>query len=599
MLTALARFAHHLAHRRRALAALFALGLVGAAVSLSTPLIGMAFVDAVVTRGDFAIIPSIAAALVVLSVADVALATLAGRVHARLSAAVLTDLRAELFARCVDAPLERMELLRHGDLLTRFGTDIARIEALLVDGALGALQNGLFLAVAASITFALSPTLALWSFAGVLLALAAAALFRHPIDRRSRRVRDAMTDLSHFLSERLSALRAIRMHRTGREEKARLAQRSETLAGEVVGYHVVEAVASGVPGLALTLALAWLYIAGGRLLESGTITLGTFIAFVLYQGRLFAPANGLVALVRQLQEARIAVERVAEVLAPDSATSDVISSEARNPLLRTGDEQPIARATKHRPCNDMRRHGARTLTREHGAMALERVTFAYADKPPVFRGVDLRIEHGERVALFGASGAGKSTLVHLLFGLREPHGGRVWIDGGSPHDARCAEQLGYAGAEPFLLHATVDDNLRYGNPGASRSDVERAATLALAHGFIDALPAGYATIVGGRGLALSDGQRQRLGLARLFLRDSRVIVLDEAFSALDVDTEIVIRRNLWSAFADRTTLVISHRPLALPDFDRLLVLRDGRFVEITADDAGSLLHPLERVATAA
>jgi ABC-type bacteriocin/lantibiotic exporter with double-glycine peptidase domain len=206
----------------------------------------------------------------------------------------------------------------------------------------------------------------------------------------------------------------------------------------------------------------------------------------------------------------------------------------------------------------------------------------------------LRIAPGERLALFGASGSGKSTLVHLLFGLRAPIEGHVWIDGGSPLDPRHAAMLGYAGAEPMLLHASVEDNLRYGNPGACREDIERAATLADAHAFIEALPAGYATIIGGRGLALSDGQRQRLGLARLFLRNPRIVVLDEAFSALDIDTELRIRRNLWSAFPERTALVVSHRPVGLSDYDRVLMLRGGRFVALAPDERRALAFAAEQ-----
>jgi ABC-type multidrug transport system fused ATPase/permease subunit len=571
VLSALAPFAHHLARRRGALAGLFVLGLAGAAVTLATPLLGMAFVDSVASRADYAAIPAIAAGLVALALADVALATLAGRVHARLSAGVLADLRGDLFDRCVGAPLERLEPLRHGELLTRFGTDLARVETLLVDGLLGALQNALFLAVAAAITFSLSPPLALWSFAGVLLALGAAALFRRPIDERSRRVRDAMAELSHFLSERLSALRMIRLHRAQHEERRRLAGCNERLADEVVAYHALDAIATGVPGLALTVALAWIYVAGGRLLETGAITLGTFVAFVLYQGRLFAPASGLVALVRQWQEARVAVERVSELLAPDAAALTVCESGV-----------PVRRATQPSTDGD--------------AIALERVSFGYAGKPLVFDRVDLRIRQGERVALLGASGAGKSTLVHLLFGLREPHAGRVLIDGAPAQDASSAEALGYAGAEPFLLHASVDENLRYGNPGAARSDVERAAALAEADAFVGALPAGYATVVGGRGHALSDGQRQRLGLARLFLRNPRILVLDEAFSALDAGTEARIRDNLWRAFADRTVLVVTHRSAGLADFDRVLALRGGRFVALSPGELP--IAPVSRLAVA-
>ena len=297
--------------------------------------------------------------------------------------------------------------------------------------------------------FGLSPTLALWSFAGVLLALLATSAFRRPVEARTRRVREAMADLSHFLAERLAALRAIRFHRAEREEQRRLAAANERLNREVVGFQVLDSMSTGVPGLLLTLALAWIYVAGGSLLEAGTISLGTFVAFVLYQGRLFGPAQGLLGLVRSLQEARVSLARVAEVLGPDD---------------RHGEP----------------RTGAPTAVIDERGIVLQDVTFAYAGKPPVLRGVDLRIAPGERVALFGASGAGKSTLVQLIFGLREPGIGSVRIDGRSACErGRGGDRdvLGYAGAEPFLLHASVEENLRYGNPAATREDLARALAL--------------------------------------------------------------------------------------------------------------------------
>jgi ABC-type multidrug transport system fused ATPase/permease subunit len=545
----LRRYAHHLRGKRGTLAMLFVLGLAGAAVSLSTPLLGKAFVDAVASRRDFAAVPMIGLGLFALAVLDFALATLSQRIHARLSADVLGTMRAALFERCLVGPIDKLETFRHGDLLTRFGADVPRIQSLLVDGILGTIQNVLFLGVAAAITCSLSPTLALWSFFGVALALLATTAFRPGVEERTRRVRDAMVDLSHFLSERLFALRAILFHRAQNEERERLAAANERLNGEVVRLQIFDAVATGAPGLLLALATAWIYVIGGRLLEAGTVSLGTFVAFVLYQGRLFGPAQGLLGLVRNVQSARVSLARVAEILGPDETRA-----------------LPTATAA------------APALGRD--AIALHGVTFAYAGKTPIFEGVNLRVRRSERVMLFGASGTGKSTLVQLIFGLRHAAAGAVLIDGRPAHDDCVSLQrgvLGYAGAEPFLLHATVDENLRYGNPAARREHVERAAELAEASTFIAALPDGYGTVIGGRGLALSDGQRQRLGLARLFLSDPKILVLDEAFSALDLGTEARVRKHLWEVFPDRTVLFISHRPIGLEDFDRILLLHNGRF----------------------
>jgi ABC-type multidrug transport system fused ATPase/permease subunit len=552
---ALLRFAHHLSGRQRTLAAIFALGLAGSAVALSTPLLGKAFVDGVALRGDYASIPAIAAALVALAVVDLALSMVSARVHARLSAAVLGELRASLFERCLEGPLGALERFRHGDLLTRFGSDVPRIQALLVDGLLGGMQNLLFLAVAAAIMLALSPALALWSFLGVALALVASLAFRRTVERRSGRIRAAMVDLSQFLSERLSGLRAIRLHACEAGEKAQLGRASERLNREVIAFQSTSVLATGAPGMLLTIALAWVYLAGGRLLEAGTISLGTFVAFVLYQGRLFAPAHALLGLMRSLHEASVSLDRVTELL------------DAGEPPPRISAVPPHSGPTR-------------------AVVAVDDVTFAYPGKPPVLQRASLALRAGERVAVFGASGAGKSTLVQLVFGLRVPATGTVLVDGRPAHLRGCSGRaLGYAGADPFLLHASVEENVRYGNAAVTRERVEAALALADADRFVSELPQGYATIVGGRGLALSDGQRQRLGLARLFLRDPDVLVLDEAFSALDLETESRIRKRLWQAFAGRTALVITHRPVALHEFDRILFLRDGR---LDAVDAGAL-----------
>jgi len=185
--------------------------------------------------------------------------------------------------------------------------------------------------------------------------------------------------------------------------------------------------------------------------------------------------------------------------------------------------------------------------------------------------------------LFGASGVGKSTLIQLIFGLREAQSGHVNIAMGNPSTST-RELLGYATAEPFLLHASVSENLCYGNPGTAPEAMLDAARLAEAQQFILTLPEGFETVIGGRGHSLSDGQRQRLGLARLFLASPRVLVLDEAFSALDPDTEKRVRANLFNAFADRAILAISHRLGGLDQYDRLMLMNDGCVRQVSAQE---------------
>jgi ABC-type bacteriocin/lantibiotic exporter with double-glycine peptidase domain len=553
MLTALGLFTRHLKGKGALIAALLLLGLAGAATSLATPLIGKTFIDSIVVKGNFSRLPYLALMLLALAGADLLLGVGTRLVHARLSAGVLVEMRDRLFAQCLHAPLAELERFRHGDLLSRFGADIPKIQTLLVDGVLGVMQNLLFLAVAAVILLRLSPALALRSFLGLLVALLFTAAFRTPVERGTRLVRDAMVDLSHFLSERLGALRAIRFHAAQEADQASFAACNARLVRSFLRFQALDAAASGVPSLTLTVALAWIYLLGGRLIADGSISPGTFVAFILYQGRLVSPAMGLLGLVRNLQEARVSLERVAEVLTSEAAPVSVMGRDG---------------------------HGA-------GGIDLEQVGFAYSGGTAVLDGVNLRVAEGERVAVFGSSGAGKSTLVQILFGLRTPHQGRVIL--GRVDSAAGEPRLGYAGSEPFLLHATVAQNLCYGNSSCTEARMQTAAGIAEAHRFISELPSGYDTVIGGRGLALSDGQRQRLGLARLILQDPDILVLDEAFSALDPETEAKVRRNLFHGFSGRTFLVISHRLQGLDDFDRLYLMEGGRLFQVDAEELGEKL----------
>ncbi|MEE8495822.1 MAG: ABC transporter ATP-binding protein [Xanthomonadales bacterium] len=551
-------FTGHLRQRKKTLLALFLLGLVGSAAALSTPLIGKAFIDAVVERNDYGVIPVIAAALVVLALADVLIGFVSRMVHAKLSAGVLVEIRQRLFRHCLYAQIEGVEHFRHGDLLSRFGSDIPNIQALLVDGVIGFLHNVLFLLLSAAILIYLSPVLALWSYLGLALALVLTAAFRGPIERGTRGIREKMADLSHFLAERLGALRGIRFHRAETQELETFRDLNEQLVQLVLRFQVTQSAASQLPGLALSISLAWIYLLGGNQLESGAISLGTFVAFVLYQGRLYGPASGLLGWVRTLQEARVSLERVAEILGDEEASGWADSTQAD---IGAADAQ--------------------------AAICLENVTFNYKQAVPVLNGLNLRVARGEKVAVFGTSGAGKSTLVQLLFGLRKPHIGRVRVGTCSRaghKDRPIHDTLGYASSDPFLLHASVRENLSYGNPNVTTEKMLEAARLAEANKFILSLPEGFDTVIGGRGQSLSDGQRQRLGLARLFLADPDVLVLDEAFSAMDPETESRVRANLFSAFADRAVLAISHRLSGLQQFDRLLLLQEGQLHPVSPQE---------------
>ncbi len=546
MLTGLGLFTRHLRGKGALIAAMLLLGLAAAASSLASPLIGKVFIDSVVGERNFALVPQLALAVIGLAVADLILSACIRQVHTRLSARVLVEIRERLFAQCMHAPLAQIERFRHGDLLSRFGSDIPKIQTLLVDGVLGFFQQVLFLAVAALVLLHLSVPLALWSFAGIFVALVITAGFRAPVERGTRVVRDAMVDLSHFLTERLGALRAVRLHQAQKHDQQAFAGYNNVLVDRLLNFQALNSAASGFPMLTLSASLAWIYLLGGGLIESNAISLGTFVAFVLYQGRLVSPAMGLLGLLRNIQEARVSLERVVEVLAFEDTDTVEPDSAGLKP----------------------------------GEIVIENVSFAYAGSPNVLNRASLRVSPGEHIAIFGASGSGKSTLVQILFGLRAANQGRVAL-GAAGNTAKA--RLGYAGSEPFLLHATIAENLRYGHQDISDEDMQKAASLAEAHEFISLLPETYQTVIGGKGLALSDGQRQRIGLTRLILHNPAIVVLDEAYSALDPDTEAKVSRKLFSHFHDRTFIVIAHRLHSPEAFDRMYLMEDGALRQVDRD----------------
>jgi len=229
------------------------------------------------------------------------------------------------------------------------------------------------------------------------------------------------------------------------------------------------------------------------------------------------------------------------------------------------------------------RPGAVPLSRVRGDVCFDDVALAYDRDRPILRGVSLKVEAGQTIALVGPTGAGKSTLVSLVPRFLDPTGGRVLIDGCDIRDAQLASlrrQVALVLQEPFLFPLTIADNIAYGRYGASRADVEAAARAANAHPFISRLPQGYETVIGERGATLSGGERQRIAIARALLREAPILILDEPTSALDADTEASIMDPLRKLMQGRTTFIIAHRLATIRYADTIVVLREGTIAEI-------------------
>ena len=386
-------------------------------------------------------------------------------------------------------------------------------------------------------------------------------------------------EVVQMVDEGLNGVRVVKAFGQERRELRRVADGAQVLYGsqmrEVRLQSRFQPVLQAMPALGQVAILAL----GGWMTMRGQISLGTFLAFSTYMAQLVSPAQRLANVITVAQQARAGVERIFQLLDLEPAIAD--------------------------------RPGAHELTDARGAVTFTDVHFGYADDEPVLDGFDLTIEAGERVALVGPSGCGKSTALMLLSRFHDPQSGAVLVDG---HDVReltlhsLRQQVGIAFEDSFLFSESVRDNIAYARPEATlEAEVVAAAQAAGAHGFIEALPRGYDTLVGERGLSLSGGQRQRVALARALLYDPRILVLDDATSAVDATTEERIHASLRELMADRTTLLIAHRRSTLHLADRIVVMDGGRVVaQGTHEDLierselyRSLLSGLEQEAAAA
>jgi ATP-binding cassette subfamily B protein len=368
---------------------------------------------------------------------------------------------------------------------------------------------------------------------------------------RTKELQEAWADAATLAEETVSGIRVVKGLGAGDALAARFRRRSDDIVQRALGIAALDAVFLPVLELLPLLGLLAVLWFGGHRVIAGDLSLGSFVAFNAYVVMLVWPFRILGQRVSTLQKALAAGARIAEVL----------ETEPRLVERRNAPKLPYPLS---------------------GAIRLENVRFGHEGDKPILDGLDLEVAAGESVALVGSTGSGKSTVAGLLARLYDPDGGCVLLDGHDLRDVRLADvrrAVALVFEETFLFTDTVRENIRFGGPGASDADVERAAVLAGAADFIADLPDGFETVLGERGFSLSGGQRQRIAIARAIVADPAVLVLDDATSAVDATKEHEIREALATLMKGRTTLVIAHRPATIALADRVAVLEDGRIVE--------------------
>ncbi len=434
--------------------------------------------------------------------------------------------------------------------MSRINGDIGEIQRVISEAALA--WFGQVVALVGTVVWlvVLDWRLFLVGLATLPPSLWALVRYRSRLEDRVRVLRERSADIGTFLIETLQGMRTVVGSNAQQREVARFRSKNDSFVRALLSMRLFTYLAGGLPGLLLSAGTAVVFLYGGWRVVSGLTTLGTFVAFMAYQMRLMAPVQGLMGIYTNLATARASLVRVQELLdtAPDV-------DEAARPL---------------------------PLPECEGRISLEGVRMGYGRGGEVLDGIDLEIPAGQVVAIVGASGSGKSTLADLLARLLDPDGGRIELDGRDLRELPLQDvrrHVGVVEQDPFIFHASVADNVRYARPEATDGEIHAALEAAGLGGLVRSMPDGPATVVGERGRELSAGERQRLAIARAFLTNPAVLVLDEATGALDPSSEAAVLAGYDRVMRGRTTVVITHRLDLARQAERVVVVEAGRIAE--------------------
>jgi ATP-binding cassette subfamily B protein len=467
-----------------------------------------------------------------------------------LSQALQHDLRLDAYGHMQDLDMAWFEDASTGTLVAILNDDVNQLERFLDGGANALIQVVTSIIAVGAVFFYISPQIALMAFTPVPVIVLGAFWFQRRAQPLYANVREKVGLLSARLANNIAGIATIKSFTREKYELEQLEQESVAYVAANRGAIRISSAFIPVIRMAILVGFVATLIYGGKLTLAGELNAGAYSVLVFLTQRLLWPLTRLAETVDLFERAMASTRRILNLI-----------------------EVPIRT-----------RSGSTALPIEtvRGELSFENLSFAYSNGAEVLHGINLHIAPGETIAVVGQTGSGKSTLMKLLLRFYAPTGGNIKLDGNDLGELKIPDlraAFGLVSQDVFLFHGSVADNIAYGRPGAEQADIEAAAKAAEAHDFISQLPQGYDTIVGERGQKLSGGQRQRVSIARAVLKDPPVLILDEATSAVDNETEAAIQRSMQVITQGRTTLVVAHRLSTIVNADRIYVLENGRVSE--------------------
>jgi subfamily B ATP-binding cassette protein MsbA len=508
------------------------------------------FIIGVAGSDKLRILEFAAAAVLVIAIVDAICSYAEKYLTTSVGQWVMHDLRQMLYSHIQRLSLAYHDQKKTGDLISRVTTDIDALQSFIASGLLGVIVNIITLVGMIVVMFYIN-----WRFTLVALSVAPplfVIVYRYTrlIKKASREVRKKESEIVSVIQEVLSSIRVVKAFGREEYEERRLAEESLESVGAALKARSLKAKLSPVVQIIVAVGTALVLWWGARLVLSGELSSGSLVIFIMYLGKMYKPMQELSKMTDSWSKATVGWERVNEVLETHYEVKDLPRA-IQAPAIR-------------------------------GKIEFEDVSFRYLADTPVLENISFTIEPGQLAALVGPSGAGKSTLISLIPRFYDTTSGMVKID---DRDVRrytqksLRQQISFVLQETVLFHGTIWYNIAYGRPQATCDEIMRAARLANAHDFIEKLPDGYNTIVGERGETLSGGQRQRIAIARAVIRDTPILILDEASSGLDTSSEKLVFEALDRLMESKTTIAIAHRLSTISNADMIFVVQDGRVVE--------------------
>lgn len=473
------------------------------------------------------------------------------KLNNELEQKVVFDIRTTVYSSLQTLSLNYFENRSTGEIMSRVNDDVTYVERIFLDGVEQFVTAALTLIGISVILFYMHWKLALVALIPIPLLILGGLKFTRSAQSQYHIVRERAAKLNGILQDTISGIRETISFNQQGHELSRFKKRSRDLCEGNLGIMRLWAVYSPTMMFLGSLGTVIIVLYGIGLVRGDEITVGTLVAFIGYLALFYTPINQLHSLNHMLQHALVASQRLFEIV---DAVPEV--QEKPNAILPD--------------------------TYIRGEVRFESVSYSYIPDKQVLHNISFTISPGEKIALAGHTGSGKSTIVKLLMRFYDVDSGRVMLDDYCSRDLRIAylrEQIGLVSQDPFLFNGTVIENILYGNLQASQEQVIEAAQAANADDFIQMLPDGYDTLIGERGVKLSGGERHRLAIARVFLKNPPILILDEATTSVDTETESKIKQALNKLMANRTTLIIAHRLSTLEGVDRIIVIQQGRLVE--------------------